>query len=85
MNPQLHFLRGHSLAKSACNFVSHAPPPGRLRRPPSPFGGGIANLLRAPESVCRINLSCGIKTTVQPSYREPERPAAASTAATMPV
>src|SRR5216684_1474942 len=24
------------------DFVRHDPPPGRLRRPPSPFGGGIA-------------------------------------------
>jgi len=41
MNPQLHLLRGHSFAETASDFVSHDPRPGRLRRPPSPFGGGI--------------------------------------------
>jgi hypothetical protein len=43
MNSQLHLLRRHSFAKTASDFVSHDPPPGRaLRaRPPSPFGGGI--------------------------------------------
>jgi len=45
IDPQLHLLRGHSLAQTASGFVSHKPPPGRLRRPPSPFGGGIATLL----------------------------------------
>jgi len=42
MNPQFHLLRGHSFAQAASDFVCHSPPPGRLRRPPSPFGGGIA-------------------------------------------
>jgi hypothetical protein len=41
MNPQLHLLWGHLFAQGTSNLVGHNPPPGRLRRPPSPFGGGI--------------------------------------------
>ena len=44
MDPQLHFLRGHSLAKSACNFVSHDPHPAAFGGHPPPSGEGLQPL-----------------------------------------
>jgi hypothetical protein len=58
MNPQLHLLRGHSFAQAASDFVRHDPPPGRLRRPPSPYGGGISRYDRAAtRGVCLTSSS----------------------------
>jgi hypothetical protein len=49
MIPDFHFLWRESLPELSRDFARHwRPPPGSLRSPPSPVGGGIRNVTLAP-------------------------------------
>jgi hypothetical protein len=58
--PQLDLLPGHALAQRTRDFVRH-PPPGSLRSPPSPCGGGMERAVRS----VRQTLACAAGEAVQ--------------------
>src|SRR5256885_4712494 len=62
------------------DVVRHEPPPGRLRRPPSPVGGGIGVSGSSPAQFDRMPKLQTVKTTVSRYYA-----LAASSAFTRPL